>query len=371
MDHDVLALTQTMVAMRSETTEDNGAVTDFIHEWLAARGFAIERLSYTDENGVEKHNLVAQKGSGRGGLGFFSHSDTVPGDPREWAPWDPVVKEGKLYGRGSCDMKGPLAASMIAAASVDLDKLQRPIYLAVSADEEQGHHGAHYMQEHAATFQENWPTWAVIPEPTELKPVYAHKGGARVLVTAIGRAAHTSTDQGISANFLIAPFLAEVADLAKLFKSDKRYQNDEFDPPTNGFNLTIDDGQCRSNVTAAKTVAQMSIRVMPNDHHEEQIALIEAAAHKYNLSVESRAFPPFYVDKNAEIVQAACRATGIPKAITVPYGTEAASYQNYTQCVILGPGNIAQAHTIGEWVEIKQLEDAVGIYTRMIEDLCM
>lgn len=370
MDHDVLSLTKAMVAIRSETTESNKEVTDFVHEWLASRGFAIERLHYTDETGVDKHNLVAKKGEGSGGLGFFSHSDTVPGDPREWEPWEPVVKDGKLYGRGGCDMKGPLAASMIAAASVDAAQLKQPIYLAVAADEEQGHIGAHYMQEHAALFQENWPTWAVIPEPTELQPVYAHKGGARVVVTAIGRAAHTSTDKGISANFLIAPFLAEMAEMAKLFKTEKRFQNEEFNPPTNGFNLTIDDGQCRGNVTAAKTVAQLSIRVMPNDHHEEQIAMIEAAARKYNLDVSSRALGPFYVDKNAEVIQAACRATGIPQAITVPYGTEAESYQRYTQCVILGPGNIEQAHTIGEWIEVKQLEDAVGIYQRMIADLC-
>lgn len=371
MEHNVLALTKTMVAMRSETTESNLTITDFCHEWLAAHSFAIERLSYVDANGVEKHNLVARKGEGTGGLGFFSHSDTVPGDPREWEPWHPVVKEGKLYGRGSCDMKGPLAASMIAAGAIAADQLKRPIYLAIAADEEQGHLGAHYMQEHATTFQTNWPTWAVIPEPTDLQPVYAHKGGARVVVTATGRAAHTSTDKGISANFLIAPFLAEMAELAKLFKQEKRFQNDEFEPPTNGFNLTIDDGQCRTNVTAAKTVAQLSIRIMPNDHHEEQIAMIEAAAKKYNLEVDWRALGPFYVDKNAEIVQAACRATGVAQAITVPYGTEAESYQKYTQCVILGPGNIEQAHTIGEWVETQQLDDAVGIYTRMIEELCM
>lgn len=371
MHTEVVQLTQQLVAMRSETTESNAAITDFIQEWLVTRGFVIERLRYTDVNGIDKENLVAKKGAGGGGLGFFSHSDTVPGDPREWEPWEPVIQDGKLYGRGSCDMKGPLAASMIAAAAADEHTLNQPIYLAVAADEEQGHLGAHFMQKESTMFQENWPTWAVIPEPTELQPVYAHKGGAGVIVTATGRAAHTSTDKGISANFLIAPFLAEMAELAKRFKTEKRFQNDEFNPPTNGFNLTIDDGQCRTNVTAAKTVARLSIRVMPNDHHEEQIAMIEEAAHKYNLETTKRILQPFYIQRDAEIVQAACRATGIPEAITVPYGTEAESYQTYTQCVILGPGNIEQAHTIGEWVEIQQLEDAVGIYTRMITDLCM
>ena len=370
-EHDVVTLTQALVAMRSETTESNAPISDFLQTWLAARHFRVERLSYLDVNGVEKVNLVGVKGQGTGGLGFFSHSDTVPGDPREWEPWNPVIKADKLYGRGSCDMKGPLAATMLAAAAVDVNALRKPIYIAIAADEEQGHLGAHYLQAHAATFKANWPTYAVVAEPTELQPVYAHKGGAGITVTATGRAAHSSTDQGISANFLIAPFLAEMAELAKRFKTDHRFQNAEFSPPTNGFNMTIDDGQCRTNVTAAKTVARLSIRVMPNDHFDEQLALIEATARKYNLEIEHRVMQPFYVDANAAVVQAACRATGIPKAITVPYGTEAESYQRYTECVILGPGNIAQAHTIGEWVEVQQLVDAMGIYHRMIENLCM
>jgi acetylornithine deacetylase len=372
---DVIGLSQKLVATPSETTGNNVVINDFLQEWLEEHTFVVERISYIDDGGEEKVNLVAKLGDGEGGLGFFSHSDTVPGDPREWDPFDPKVVEGKLYGRGSCDMKGPLAATLIAAAtfagSTRAARLRKPIYIAIAADEEQGHLGAHYIQEHAATFQENWPDYAVIAEPTELQPVYAHKGGAAVTVTATGRAAHTSTDKGISANFLIAPFLAEMAALVPVFKNTERFKNYEFDPPTNGFNMTIDDGQCRTNVTAAKTVARLSIRIMPNDHHEEQIAMIEEIARKYDLEITHRKLLPFYIDPSAEIVQAACRATGIAKAITVPYGTEAESYQNYTQCVILGPGNIAQAHTIGEWVEVKQLTDAVEIYRRLIAELCL
>lgn len=371
MTSEVIRLTQQLVAMRSETTDSNAAISDFLQEWLETHAFTVERTSYSDVNGEEKVNLVAKRGEGSGGLGFFSHSDTVPGDPREWNPFDPAIADGKLYGRGSCDMKGPLAASMIAAASVDPAALRKPLYIAIAADEEQGHLGAHYLQEHSALFRENWPDAAVVPEPTDMQPVYAHKGGAGLTVTAIGRAAHTSTDRGISANFLIAPFLAEMAELATVFKTTERFKNYEFDPPTNGFNMTIDDGQCRTNVTAAKTIVRLSIRIMPNDHHEEQIAMIAERARKHNLLFEERKLMPFYIDPNASIVQAACRATGIAKAITVPYGTEAESYQKYTQCVILGPGNIAQAHTIGEWIDVQQLTDAVGVYQRMIADLCL
>jgi acetylornithine deacetylase len=134
--------------------------------------------------------------------------------------------------------------------------LLRPLYIAITADEEVGHVGAHFLQKASATFKVNWPTWAVVPEPTEMLPVYAHKGGALITVTATGSAAHTSLDTGISANFLIAPFLAEMAELAKSMKSNERYKNHEFDPPTNGFNLTIDDGGCATNVTAAKCIAK-------------------------------------------------------------------------------------------------------------------
>jgi len=86
--------------------------------------------------------------------------------------------------------------------------------------------------------------------------------------------------------------------------------------------------------------------------------------------VNSRILEPFYIIPEAEVVQAACRAAGLSKAITVPYGTEAESYQQFTRPVILGPGCISQAHTRGEWIDTKQLQDAVGVYEKMIEQLC-
>jgi acetylornithine deacetylase len=371
MPEEVIKLSQELVAIPSETTDSNAAVCDFLQGWLQARGFAVERVSYIDNQGEEKVNLIAQRGNGTGGLGFFAHSDTVPGDAREWDPFDPIIRNGKLIGRGSCDMKGPLAATMLAAAGIDANRLRKPVYLVIASDEEQGHLGAHYLIEHAITLQENWPEYAVVAEPTELQPVYAHKGSALITVTSHGKAAHTSTEKGISANFRIAPFLADMAALVPVFRSTERFKNYEFDPPTNGFNLVIDDGNCRPNVTAAVTVAQVSLRLMPNDHREEQIAMIEQKAEAYDLQVHHRIIEPFYIDPNAAVIQAACRATGIPKAITVPFGTEAEAYQKFTQAVVLGPGSIAQAHTRGEWIDIGQLQDAVGVYENMIAQLCM
>jgi acetylornithine deacetylase len=315
--------------------------------------------------------LGAKLGEGAGGLGFFSHTDTVPGD-QGWDPFTPEEKAGKLFGRGSCDMKGPLAATVIAASQIDGRKLRKPIYIVATADEEVGYGGAYHVARESQLFKANWPSYGVVAEPTQMIPVYAHKGGIHIYVTAHGRAAHTSTEKGISANFLIAPFMAEMAELLPLFRSDKRFQNAAFDPPTNGFNLVINDGGCKTNVTAAKTVITLSIRTMPNDHHEEALALITEKAQKYNLEVSSRGGGPFYTAPDSAFIQSTLRATGLTKAETVPFGTEALVYQEHVaQQVVLGPGNIAQAHTVGEWIDVAQLEQAVHVYRQLIEEICL
>ncbi len=371
MSKTVTQLTKELIAIPSASNISNAAVSDFLASQLTALSFAVERLSYTEATGEEKVSLVAKLGEGSGGLGFFSHTDTVPGD-QGWNPFTPEEKEGKLFGRGSCDMKGPLAATVIAASQVDLRRLRKPIYIVATADEEVGYGGAYHVARESQIFKSDWPTYGVVAEPTQMIPVYAHKGGIHIYVTAQGRAAHTSTEKGISANFLIAPFMAEMAELLPLFRSDKRFQNDAFDPPTNGFNMVVNDGGCKTNVTAAKTVVTLSIRTMPNDHHEEALALITEKAQKYNLEVSSRGGGPFYTAPDSAFIQATLRATGQAKAQTVPFGTEALVYQDYvTQQVVLGPGNIAQAHTVGEWIDIAQLEQSVHVYRQLIEEICL
>ncbi|RLT35167.1 MAG: M20/M25/M40 family metallo-hydrolase, partial [Chloroflexi bacterium] len=368
MSRNVVELTAQLVAIQSETPQSNRPVSDFLKAVLEEAGFAVEVLSYIDPNGEEKVNLVGKKGGGAGGLGLFSHSDTVPGNVG-WQPFAPEVKDGKLYGRGSCDMKGPLAATIVAASRFPAEQLTKPLFIAVTSDEENGHIGSHFIVAESKTLTRGWPEFCVVCEPSEMIPVYAHKGGARVTVTAHGRSAHTSTDKGESANFKIAPFLAEMAELAQLFKTDKRFQNDEFNPPTNGFNLILNDGGVPLNVTAAKTVAGLGLRAMPNAGTEEAIQMIVERAKAHNLEVEisGTSFSHFHVSPDSPLVQAACRATGAERAVTVPYGTEAVTYQSHMQSIVLGPGNIAQAHTVGEFIDIAQLEEAVEVYSRLIE----
>ncbi len=368
---DVISLTEELVRIPSVSQSSNEAVSEVIEVWLRRADFELERLTYLDEAGVRKVSLVARKGRGQGGLGFFSHSDTVPGAEAEWPAFDPTVRDGKLYGRGSCDMKGPLAATMLAAASVPASSLKRPVYIVVAADEENGFGGAMQIASESRLLKEHgWPEMAVIAEPSELIPIYAHKGGYITTVTARGRAAHSSTDLGVSSNFLIAAFLAEMAALKERFMREPEFRDPDFEPPTNGFNMTISDGDCAGNVTAAQTVCRLGFRSMPGvDNQMMQRLIVERAEH-YGFEVESRGLEPFYTSPDAPIIQLSLQVTGAERAVTVPYGTEALVYHPYLPLVILGPGNIAQAHTVGEWIDVAQLERAVTIYREMLERFC-
>ena len=369
MNIDVVELASELIAMPSETPTSNRAISDFLRGVLEEGGFDVEEVTYIDPSGEEKVSLVGKKGTGAGGLGFFSHSDTVPGDAG-WEPFTPALENGRLVGRGSADMKGPLAASIVASCRINEDDLKQPLFLTVTADEEGGHVGAHDIVIRSQTLASGWPQYCIVCEPTELQPVYAHKGGAGITVTARGVAAHTSTDRGESANFRVAPFLAEMAELVPVFRSEKRFQNPLFDPPTNGFNLVISDGDTATNVTAARTVVPLSIRAMPDACFEEAVQMVVGRAEAHGLEVEYRSISPFFASADGPLAQAACRATGAAQAVTVPYGTEAECYQEYADALVLGPGNIAQAHTVGEWIAVDQLQEAVEVYSRLIEDLC-
>ena len=369
MNIDVVELASELIAMPSETPTSNRVISDFLRGVLEEGGFAVEEVTYIDPSDKEKVSLIAKRGAGAGGLGLFSHSDTVPGDAG-WEPFTPTLEDGRLVGRGSADMKGPLAASIAAACRFDDDDLKQPLVIVVTADEEHGHIGAHDIVIRSQTLTSGWPQYCIVCEPSELQPVYAHKGGAGITVTAHGVAAHTSTDKGESANFKVAPFLAEMAEMAQTFRAEKRFQNTLFDPPTNGFNLVISDGDTATNVTAARTVVRLGVRAMPDACFEEAVQMVVGRAEAHGLEVEHWSLGPFFADGDGPLAQAACRATGAERAVTVPYGTEAECYQKYMEALVLGPGNIEQAHTVGEWVAVEQLREAVEVYSRLIEELC-
>ena len=191
-----------------------------------------------------------------------------------------------------------------------------------------------------------------------------------MIVTAHGRAAHTSTDRGVSANLLMAPFLAELPGLAETFRTDESFWNRDFDPPTIGFNVVYTDFGTRPNVSAPKAVCTVSFRPAPGDRTQDVIEMVSERARAHGLEVDARAGTPFSVDPDSEVVRTALAASGAERARTVPYGTDAHAFKERVQLVVMGPGDIAQAHTDGEWIELTQLHHAVDVYRRMVQEVC-
>lgn len=368
----VVHLTQELIRIQSVSAMSNAPVSDYLQTVLDGIGCDIERLEYTDRNGELKVNLIGKLGSGTGGLAFCSHSDTVPGQEVDWPAFEPEIRDGKLYGRGSCDMKGPLAATIIAASQIDAAQLKKPLYILITADEEIGLFGAKYMVEHSKMLKTDRVQYGIIAEPTEMVPVYAHKGGAGARVTSHGVAAHSSTDQGLSANFALARFMAEMADLRDVSLQEKQYQDDNFDPPTNGFNMTMTDFNTAGNVTAPKAVCRVGFRTMPGANNEDLLEKIVKAAEKYGLEINHRFHAPLHVSTASPLVKAAVRALNGKEPETVSYGTDGIYLQNaIPQMVVLGPGSISVAHTIQEHIPLNQLERSVEVYKQIVGELCM
>src|SRR5947209_3016504 len=146
-----------LVSFDSVSRKSNVAVTDYAALTLGNLGFEIERLDYDDAHGVRKACVIGKKGAGTGGLAYFGHTDVVPADPwfsDEHGPFQPTVQGGRLYGRGSCDMKGSIACMWAAAAQFPSVKLHRPIYVTCTADEEIGYGGAREVAARSKLFRE-------------------------------------------------------------------------------------------------------------------------------------------------------------------------------------------------------------------------
>ncbi len=365
MREKLIELTNRLIAMNSVSCNTNREVIDSCRSLLEENGFTSEIVKYTDPNSIEKFNLVARKGNGSGGLAFLMHSDTVPLESEDQVK--PYIKDNKIFGRGACDMKGPIAAALLAG--INSDKLGKPLTYIITSDEEIGCEGAEYLVKHSRLLKEFPPKWGIATEPTELKPVYAHKGLGSITITATGSAAHSSTDKGVSANFKIAPFMYFISTLKEKYNIDKSYQNSNFEPATNGLNMVITDFNCALNITAPKSRCKINFRTMPNSRSEDIIKEIKEEADRLGLTSTSLLFDSLYTDPEASFVKVAEKVAKRESG-TVAYLTDAFQFKDILQPIILGPGSINQAHTKDEYIDIDQLEEGYDIYIQMINELC-
>jgi len=371
-----LEYTKQLVQFASPSRVSNAAVSDYVEETLANIGFETERVEFDDAAGIRKVNIIGKKGEGVGGIAYFGHTDVVFADDwftTEHGPFVPTIVEDRLYGRGSCDMKGSVACMLAAAEQFSVQQLKYPIYITCTADEEVGYGGAKQVVARSKYYSEMVAgnSNGIIGEPTMLEVVHAHKGTYGFRAISRGKAAHSSTKEGLNANLAMIPFLTEIKAIYDETESDPAWQNDAFSPNTITMNIGINDHTPTLNVTPPQSICTVYFRPMPGrDGHEliERVRKIaEACGVEFGFDVGA---DPLYVDPKSPFVKNVLSLAGKTKPRTVAYGTDGAIFSALKNKVVFGPGSIDQAHKIDEYITLDQLKQGTEKYARLIQHWC-
>jgi acetylornithine deacetylase len=241
-----------LVAIPSVSPLSNRPVIEYAEKHLA--GWRIKKYTYRDAGGPEKINLVATTKPGLAELAFVCHTDTVPYDAAWTEAVRPVIRGGKLYGRGSCDVKGFLACVLAAVAQV---KVAKPLAVVLTADEEVGCVGAKFLARKKALRARHM----VIGEPTGLRPVCAGKGYALAEIVVRGEEAHSAFPaRGRSAIFDAARVVTALERVAKKLEARK---NRSFDPPFTTLNVGLIQGGTAKNIIAGECRITVEWRPVP------------------------------------------------------------------------------------------------------------
>ena len=368
--------TQELVKFPTVSKVSNASICDYLEDVLKRLGFTIERIEYTDIAGVRKVNVVGKKGAGTGGMAYFAHTDVVPADSWfscEHGPFEPTVKGDKLYGRGSCDMKGSIGSILAAAEHVAGAELRAPLYIALTADEEIGYCGAEQVARRSKFFQEmvQGESNGIVGEPTMLNVVHAHKGTYGFRATSHGKAAHSSTNEGINANLAMIPFLSEMKKIHDETREDPAWQHPAFDPSGISWNIGINDHTAAVNMTAAHSICTVYFRPAPGHDAEELIERSRKAAVLCGIDFEVLgAAQPLYLDPESDFVREVLGLSENESSQTVCYGTDGTALTEMKKLMVLGPGDIAQAHTQDEWILLDQLKKGSRLYAKLIRHWC-
>jgi acetylornithine deacetylase len=368
-----------LVAFDTTSANSNIPLIAFVEAYLAGHGIASQRVPTADG---QKASLFATIGpTGIGGLGLSGHTDVVPVAGQLWES-DPFVlteRDGKLYGRGSCDMKGYLACVLAMVPDFARRPLRLPIHIVFSYDEEIGCTGVRPMIAELGKALPR-PQMVFVGEPTEMGVVSAHKGPARWRVEVTGRAAHSSMPQyGVNAIAYAGALLGELARIEGELRSGT--QDRRFDPPWTSLQVTQIAGGTASNIVPAPCWFGWEIRGLPGFDPMTLDARLKAFAAGQCLPAMRRVAPEadiritavnrvaaFAADTASGIVPLTLRLAERNATACVSYCTEAGLFQEGgAPAIVCGPGNIAQAHTANEFIRRSELEQCLAFLGRLAD----
>jgi acetylornithine deacetylase len=351
-----VSILRQLVSFDTTSRHSNLPLIEWVADYLNTRGARVE-LVYNGSR--DKANLLASIGPEReGGVVLSGHTDVVPVDGQEWSsdPFSLVERDGRLYGRGSSDMKGFIASSLAALENWNGMKLLRPLHFAFSYDEEIGCFGAHSLVDRIAGSVPR-PAFAIIGEPTDMRIGVAHNGVTGSHTSFRGVAAHASDpSRGVNAIGAAAAFVRFLSDVAKL-------------PQIADNGCTLNVGRIAGGAATNIVAERCSVRWEYRTASKQDAAVIQKMIADY---LESDAFAALDVASEIELdVPQFCSHLGeesmrvltgfgakLP-VTTVPFGSEAGIFERgRIPSVVCGPGSIDQAHRPDEWIACTALEEA-------------
>ena len=371
-----------LVAFDTTSRNTNLRLIEFVEGLLGELGVSSRRVGNADGS---KANLYATLGPmSPGGIVLSGHTDVVPVDGQAWSsdPWTLTERGDRLYGRGTCDMKGFVALALAAAPDILAANPGRPVHLAFSYDEEVGCLGAPDLIR-AMVAELPRPSLVIVGEPTDMVAVAGHKGITTHTVTVTGKEAHSSQTQlGVSAIMEAIPLLTALHDLAAALEQEGGGAN-LFVPPHATLTVGLLNGGTAGNILARECSFQFDLRTIPGVDPftvlepffalcRSRDAAIKKRFPQAGVAVERRSFTPaFAVEEGGEAEHFARRMAGDNGPTrAVPYAAEAGQFQAAGfSTVICGPGCIDQAHQADEYVSIEQMRRGAAFMARMVESL--
>lgn len=373
----VVELARRLIAFDTVSRNSNLELIAFAASLLEASG---ARLRLTHDEAGRKANLFASLGPERdGGYVLSGHSDVVPVDGQDWSsnPFAAEIREDRLYGRGTADMKGFIATALALLPEFTALGLKRPLHFAFSFDEEVGCVGVRRLLDDLKTAGIK-PALAIIGEPTSMRVVGAHKAGAVIETVAKGREGHSSApSRGANAVMMAGEFIASLASLGEELKQDR---DEHFEPPYSTIQASVVSGGTAVNVLAREARVLWEYRALPDRDTKAIFARAEACAAdilpRYRAGAPEAAFatrvhaayPGLVRDVDSPAVRLACALSGSNDVHAVSYGTEAGLFQEAgIPAVVCGPGSIDEAHKADEFVALEQLESCAVFLRRVAQ----
>jgi acetylornithine deacetylase len=367
-----------LVAFDTTSRNSNLPLLTFVAEYLDAWGITPHLIHNED---FTKANLYATIGpETEGGIVLSGHTDVVPVDGQPWStdPWETVERDGRLYGRGTSDMKTFVALCLAAVPDFIAAKPKRPIHLAFSHDEEVGCIGVRALIAQLGTRFAK-PALCIVGEPTDMKVVNAHKGIRSFRTEVTGREAHSSqTDKGVNAVMIAAELIMKLKSLADemIARGDP---TGRFDPPYTTCQSSTIEGGTALNILARQCRFQWEYRFIPDtdefeifnrfqDHvASDVLPRIRRIAPEADIQTTIRSrVPPLKPETDSAAETLAKRLAGQNGTEAVSYGTEAGLFQEVgIPTVICGPGSIQQAHKPDEWIALDQISAGEAFMKRL------